>query len=95
MTASSFYLTVVLGFPLALLLVAMLAGLVNRGEDERLLDWKLTRSPKREAELLSSETSQMLSALNRQRRRRGLPERSLEDVTEHGWASLDHDDDPL
>lgn len=93
MTGNSFYLFVVLGFPLVLLLVAMLAGLSNRGEDERLLDWKLTRSPRREAELMSNETGQMLDALNRYRRSRGLPERLLEDVTQHGWAALDYDDD--
>jgi hypothetical protein len=94
MTGNGFYLIMVLGFPLVMLLVAMVAGLSNHGKDERLLDWKLTRSPRREAELMSNETGQMLDALNRYRRLRGLPERSLEDVTRHGWGSLDYHDDP-
>lgn len=91
MSVNSFYLIMVLGFPLALLLVAMLAGRSKHGEDEQLLDWKLTRSPKRDAELTAGETHQMLSALNRSRRLRGVPERSLEDITEHSWAGLEDD----
>jgi hypothetical protein len=93
MSSNDFYLIMVLGFPIVLLMVAMVAGCLNHGEDERVLDWKLTRSPKREAELSASETHQMLNALNRYRRLRGVPERSLDEIAEHGWARLDRDDE--
>jgi hypothetical protein len=92
-SANVFYLIIVLGLPLGLLLIAMLAGRAYRDQENKLLDWEPTRSPAREVELASGETQQMLSALNRYRRLRGLPERSLEEITEHGWAGLDEQED--
>ncbi len=88
MTPNSYFVLMVLGLPLAILAIAMLAGYLYRGSYERLLDWKLTRSPEREAEL-DGDTRQMLGALNRYRRSRGAPERSLEEITEHPWTELD------
>jgi hypothetical protein len=77
--AGVYFWIVGLGVPLSLLAIAMLAGLFARdGYPE--LDWKPTRSPKREAELELNEIDQMLAAQNRYRRLRGAPERSLEEV---------------
>jgi hypothetical protein len=92
MTAHGYFLLMVLGLPLALLTIAMLAGRFYRDGYERLLDWKPTRSPKREAELSIGDTEQMLSAINRYRRSRGAPERSLEEISNHAWAELDRHD---
>jgi hypothetical protein len=83
----AYFLVMGLGVPLVLLLIAMLGGLLHRSYAE-VLDWKLTRSPEREAELQRGEVAQMLAALNRYRRRRGAPERSLEEVAEEAWASI-------
>jgi hypothetical protein len=74
-----YFLATVLGFPAIVLLIAMLAGLAHRDVTD-VLDWKPTRSPKREAELPTSEISQMLEAQNRYRRLRGETERTLEEV---------------
>jgi hypothetical protein len=87
MADETYCLIVVLGLPLAVVVIAMLGGCFYRGGNERLLDWKPTRSPGREAELQDGETHQMLNSLNRYRRLRGAPERSLQQVSEHAWAS--------
>jgi hypothetical protein len=92
MSPNTYFLLMVLGAPLAILGVAILAGYFYRGGYEHLLDWRPTRSPEREAEL-TGDTHQMLSALNRYRRLRGAPERSLEQLTGHAWASLDEQDE--
>ena len=92
MTDDTYYLLVVLGLPTILLVIAMLAGYFYRGGNERLLDWKPTRSPRREAELQHGETHQMLTAVNRYRRMRGAPERSLQQVADR-WANLDRYDE--
>jgi hypothetical protein len=81
-----YFLAMMLGVPLAILCLAMLAGYLNRDRD--VLDWKPTRSPEREAELQHGDIHQMLEAQNRYRRQRGAPERTLEEVTEHVWAGL-------
>jgi hypothetical protein len=81
--AQAYFLLIVLGFPVTILLLAMLAGLFHRAGCEDVLDWKPTRSPQREAELHLGEVDQMLAALNRYRRLRGAPERSLEEVALH------------
>jgi hypothetical protein len=80
--AETYFLGVVLGLPLLLLAIALLAGYLHRDENAELLDWKPTRSPQREVELELSDVDQMLAAQNRHRRRRGAPERTLEEVTE-------------
>lgn len=83
-----YFLVVVVGIPLCILVIAMVAAYFYGGGDAEILDWKPTRSPEREAELQLSEVDQMLAAQNRYRRQRGAPERSLEEVTEHAWPLL-------
>jgi hypothetical protein len=80
-----YFLAVVFGPPATLLVIALLAGLAHRDVTD-VLDWKPTRSPKREMELRSSEISQMLEAQNRYRRLRGEPERSTRYST-HTWQA--------
>ena len=87
--AQLYFLVVVLGVPLSIFAIAGVAGYLHRGGYEELLDWKPTRSPEREAELERGDLDQMLAAQNRYRRRRGAPERPLEEVTAHAWASLE------
>lgn len=81
--SEAYFLAMVIGLPLLLLALALLAGHFYRDGVEQLLDWQPTRSPEREAELASGDIEQMLAALNRYRRRRGAPERSLEEATAH------------
>jgi hypothetical protein len=85
--AQAYFLLIVLGFPVTILVLAVLAGLLHRAGCDDVLDWKPTRSPQREAELHLGEVDQMLGALNNYRRLRGAPERSLEEVALH-TASL-------
>jgi hypothetical protein len=87
MADETYCLIVVLGLPLTVVVIAMLGGCFYRGGNERLLDWKPTRSPGREAELQHGETREMLDSLNRYRRMRGVPERSLRQVSEYAWSS--------
>ncbi|MGA2455932.1 MAG: hypothetical protein ABSG93_20710 [Solirubrobacteraceae bacterium] len=84
----TYCLIVVLGLPLLIVVIAMLGGCFYQGGNERLLDWKPTRSPSREAELQHGETDQMLASLNRYRRMRGAPERTLEQVTASSRVNL-------
>lgn len=77
----AYFLTMVLGVPLLLLSLALIAGHFHRDGYAELLDWKPTRSPEREVELELSDIQQMLAAQNRHRRTRGAAERTLEDVT--------------
>jgi len=93
--AQTYFLVMVFGVPLGLIVIAMLGSHLYRGGSDELLDWKPTRSPKREAELQLNEVHQMLAAQNRYRRRRGAPERSLEEVTEHAGAGPKLDGDAL
>lgn len=82
-----YFLSMVLGVPLLLLSLALLAGHFHRDGCEELLDWKPTRSPEREVELELGDVEQMLAAQNRHRRRRGAAERTLAEVEERAWAS--------
>jgi hypothetical protein len=75
------FLSVVLGGPLLMCLIALLGSHFHRGDDASLIDWKPTRSADLEARLRSSEVEQMLAAVNRYRRARGAAERSLEEIT--------------
>jgi hypothetical protein len=84
----AYFLVMVFGVPLAILVIAMLGAHFYRGGSDELLDWKPTRSPKREAELQLNEVHQMLAAQNRYRRLRGEPERSLEEATGHASTGL-------
>jgi hypothetical protein len=92
MTASLYFILIVVGLPVAFLLIAMVGTRLHHDGNEQLLDWKPTRSPRREAELHAGDTQQMLDALNRYRRLRGAPERSLEEITEQNWANLEQFD---
>jgi hypothetical protein len=87
----AYFLGMVLGVPLLLLLVALLAGYFHRDGYAELLDWKPTRSPEREVELELGDVEQMLEAQNRHRRRRGAPERTLDDIRERVRASRHED----
>jgi hypothetical protein len=82
----AYFLAMVLGVPLLLLCVALLAGHFYRDGYAALLDWQPTRSPQKEIELELGDIRQMLDAQNRHRRRRGAPERTLEEVTERASA---------
>jgi len=87
--AQTYFLAMVLGLPLVLLVLALLAGYLHGDGYTDLLDWKPTRSPQREAELEVGDVEQMLAAQNLHRRRRGAHERTLEEITGHAWAGLD------
>jgi hypothetical protein len=78
----TYFLAMVLGVPLLLLSLALIAGHFHRDGYAELLDWRPTRSPELEVELELSDIQQMLAAQNRHRRRRGAAERTLEDVTD-------------
>ena len=82
----TYFLSMVLGLPLVILALALLAGHFHRDGYAELLDWKPTRSPEREVELELGDIQQMLAAQNRHRRRRGAPERTLDEVTEGASA---------
>jgi hypothetical protein len=71
------------GVPFVLLIIAMVASRIYPGENSDLIDWKPTRSPETEVRLHSGEIDQMRASLNELRRRRGVPERSPEQATEH------------
>ncbi|MGO9762000.1 MAG: hypothetical protein ACLP1Q_12155 [Solirubrobacteraceae bacterium] len=88
MANETYCLIVVLGLPLLIVVIAMLGGCFYQGGNERLLDWKPTRSPSREAELQHGETEEILASLNRYRRMRGAPERTLEQVTASSRVNL-------
>jgi hypothetical protein len=81
----AYFLIMVLGVPLLLIVICVLAGLLYREGPEELLDWQPTRSPEKESELEHGDVNQMLAALNRYKRERGAPERTLEEVTERAW----------
>jgi len=91
-TAELYFLLMVIGLPVLILGLALAAARFYHDGPEELLDWKPTRSPRREAELYGGDTHDMLGAINRYRRLRGAPDRSLEEVTEHSWADLDQYD---
>jgi hypothetical protein len=75
----TFTLIVVVG--LVLMVLAVLAlGAFYPGSGAEQLDWKPTRSPQVEAQNEVDDIEQMLEAQNERRRRRGLPDRTEEDV---------------
>lgn len=86
--AQAYFLAMVLGGPLLLLLIALIAGGLYGGSAEELLDWRPTRSPQREVELEHGDVQQMLAAINRYRRMRGAPERTLEEIDERARGAL-------
>lgn len=88
MTPELYFLLMVLGVPLAILGVAMLGAHFHRDGAEEILDWKPTRSANKEAELSVGDAEEMLTAVNRYRALRGVPDRSLEEIARHSWAHL-------
>ena len=62
----------------------ILLGVFSKRSALDILDWKPTRSPEVEAENEIDDVEQMIEAQNEIRRRRGKPERTLEDV-ESEW----------
>ncbi len=82
----TYFLIMVIGLPLLLLVISLVAGVLYREGPEELLDWRPTRSLEQEAELEHGDIQQMLGALNRYRRDRGAPERSLDEVTQRAWS---------
>ena len=66
--AGTYFLAMVLGVPLVIFVLALLAGYLNRDRDAEVLDWKPTRSPEREAQLEINEIDQMRASLSELRR---------------------------
>ena len=64
----------------------ILLGVFSKRSALDILDWKPTRSPQLEAENEVDDVAQMIEAQNELRRRRGKPERTLEDV-EAEWRA--------
>ena len=58
----------------------LLIGRFYPGSGADVLDWKPTRSPEVEAQNEIDDIEQMLAAQNERRRRKGLPERTEEQV---------------
>jgi hypothetical protein len=73
--------TVIVVVGLVLMVLAVLAlGQFYPGSGAEQLDWKPTRSPQVEAQNEVDDGAQMLEAQNERRRRRGLPERTEEEI---------------
>jgi hypothetical protein len=64
------------GFVLGILAL----GLYSPRTGADVLDWKPTRSPELEAQNEVDDVAQMLEAQNERRRRRGLPDRTEEEI---------------
>ena len=71
----------------ALILTVVLLGIFSKRSALEILDWKPTRSPRVEAENEVDDIEQMVAAQNELRRRRGKPERTLEDIESEWRAS--------
>lgn len=78
------FLSMVLGVPFAICLVAVIGSHFHEGDNDTLIDWKPTRSAEAEARMKRSDVDQMLAAVNRYRRARGASERSLDDLLPGG-----------
>ena len=68
----------------AVFVTVILLGVFSKRSALEILDWKPTRSPQAEAENEIDDLEQMVAAQNELRRRRGKPERSLEEI-ESEW----------
>ena len=64
----------------ALIVVLLLIGKFYPGSGAEVLDWKPTRSPEVEIQNEIDDTAQMIAAQNVLRAKRGLPERTTDDV---------------
>ncbi len=71
----------IVGAGLGVLVVALLLiGKYYPGSGAEVLDWKPSRSIETEIELEQADVDQMLAAQNERRRRRGLPDRTEDEV---------------
>jgi len=68
------------GLVAAFFVTVVLLGVFSKRSALDILDWKPTRSPQVEAENEIDDVAQMLEAQNERRRRRGLPDRTEEEV---------------
>ena len=71
----------------ALIVTVVLLGVFSKRSALDILDWKPTRSPQLEAENEVDDIEQMVAAQNELRRRRGKPERTLEEIEDEWRAS--------
>jgi hypothetical protein len=71
---------IVIGGMAGLIVALLLIGRYYPGSGAEVLDWKPTRSVEVEAELELTDVDQMLEAQNERRRKRGLPDRTLDDL---------------
>lgn len=71
----------------ALIVTVVLLGVFSKRSALDILDWKPTRSPQVEAENEVDDIEQMVAAQNELRRRRGKPERTLEEIEDEWRAS--------
>ena len=71
----------------ALIVTVVLLGVFSKRSALDILDWKPTRSPQLEAENEVDDIEQMVAAQNELRRRRGKPERTLEEIEEEWHGS--------
>lgn len=74
------YPVIIFGGLALLVVVLLLIGRFYPGSGADQLRWRPTRSPETEAELELDDVDQMLAAQNEIRRRRGAPERSIDEV---------------
>jgi hypothetical protein len=73
---------IVIGLLVAGLVGILLAARLHPGSGADVLDWKPTRSPEVEAQNELDDVDQMLAAQNELRRKRGLPERSGDELAD-------------
>jgi hypothetical protein len=74
------FILITLGMLALLIGVLLVVGHYYPASSADLVDWKPTRSPQVEAENEVADIQQMLDAQNEMRRRRGLPERSEQEL---------------
>ena len=70
-----------------MIVTVVLLGVFSKRSALDILDWKPTRSPRVEAENEVDDIEQMVAAQNELRRRRGKPERTLEQIEDEWRAS--------
>ena len=74
------FAAIMLGGTAVLVIALMLIGAFHPRSGADVLRWRPTRSPEVEAQNELDDVAQMLEAANERRRRRGVAERTLDDV---------------
>lgn len=74
------FILITLGMLALLIGVLLVVGHYYPASSADLVDWTPTRSPQVEAENEIADIQQMLDAQNEMRRRRGMPERSEQEL---------------